>query len=342
MGLRPAPHLRHDATMAGLRTVLTLATILLVPPFALGQSALDFPRSILPSDFGTSGFAIVNPGPAPAQVTFTLYRGDGAVQKSSTQAIPARGPVARSARELFGTAVSPGWVQATSSTTGLQGFWLGGDYITFMDGAEAAASSANLVLPLVSPQSEIHVANTGFDGVTVVFEVYGDDGFLLPLSREFPQYIPPKGFFKREAAEIFPGVNLGPGRHVRLRCTNPFAALVIARNYLNAGPSWAVANAVPAFSSSTELNFPQVVDGASGGANWVSVLGVSNLSAMSSNELSITFTQEDGTPLQTVQRTLPPNGALRDTARGLFNFPDGFQKGSGRVAGALPPARFLA
>ena len=265
-----------------------------------------------------------------------------AIEKSSSRTIPARGQIARSAGELFGGTVNPGWVQATSSTTGLQGFWLGGDYSTFMDGAEAAPSSPNLVLPLVSAQSEIHVANTGADAVTVLFEVYGDDGFLLPQSREFPQYIPPKGFFRREASEIFPGANLNTARHVRLRCSNPFAAVVIAKNYLNAGPSWAAVNAVPAFSTSSELNFPQVVDGTAGGATWVSVLGVSNLSEMSSNELSITFTLEDGTPLQTVQRTLPPNGALRDPARGLFDFPAGFQSGSMRVAGSLPLAGYVA
>ncbi len=340
--MHPALHLSHDAGMAGPRTILSFAAVLSLPLLVSAQSALDFPRSIQPSDFSTSGFAIVNPGPTPALVTFTLYKADGAVEKSSTETIPARGQLARSAGELFGGAVNAGWVQASSGVTGLQGFWLGGDYSTFMDGAEAAPSSANLVLPLVSPQSEIHVANTGFDAVTVVFEVYGDDGFLLPQSREFPQYIPPKGFFKREASEIFPGVNLNPGRHVRLRCANPFAAVVIARNYLNTGPSWAVANAVPAFSSSTEMNFPQVVDGAFGGANWISVLGVSNLSATSSNDLFMTFTRDDGTPLQTVQRTLPPNGALRDTARGLFSLPAGFQNGSVRVAGSLPLAGYVA
>ena len=48
----------------------------------------------------------------------------------------------------------------TSDTAGLQGFWIGGDFATFTDGANAAPSAASLMFPLVASSTEINVANT--------------------------------------------------------------------------------------------------------------------------------------------------------------------------------------
>ncbi|MBI2149399.1 MAG: hypothetical protein HYU27_02185, partial [Acidobacteria bacterium] len=233
-----------------------------------------------------------------------------------------------------------GWVQAVSATSGLQGFWVGGDFVTFMDGSEAAASSVELVLPLplVSPQFELHVANTGVEEVIVLIELYGEDG--LQLATPYPRAIRPKGFFTAAAASLFPATNVAPARYIRLRCMNPFAALVVARAALL--PGWAVVNALPASTSTMELYFPQVVDGAGGGGNWQSVLGVTNLSATSSNDVSITFTTENGIVLQTARRTLSPKGAIRESARSLFGLPPGYQNGWVRVVGTLPVTGFVS
>src|SRR5688572_12738004 len=66
-----------------------------------GQSTLDFPRAIQPSQLGTSGFAIVNPGSSAAEVRFTLYDMDGSPEQVSNQTIPARGQLSKSGNELF-------------------------------------------------------------------------------------------------------------------------------------------------------------------------------------------------------------------------------------------------
>src|SRR6185369_11346497 len=102
-----------------------------------------------PQDFRTTGFALVNPGSSSASVTFTLFGENGAALASNTMTIPARGQLSRLASELFPGATTGGWIQSTSATPDLQGFWFGGDLATFADGAEAAASSTELVLPLV-------------------------------------------------------------------------------------------------------------------------------------------------------------------------------------------------
>ncbi len=322
------------------RAVLVFITILALPAFVDSQSTLSFPRAIQPSELSTSGFAVVNPSAVDAAVTFTLYRADGTVENATTRTVPARGQLAKLGSDLFPDAANTGWVEATSPALGLQGFWMAGDWTTFMDGADAAVSSPDLVVPIVTPQSELHVANTGsMNPVVAQVRVYGEDG--LQLAPAVVQVIPPKGFFKSETSTLFPSLNLATATHLRVTCVNPFAALVIVRNFI-AGPSWAVANAVSSSQTLTNLNFPQVVDGTLGGANWTSVIGITNLSTSTPNDITLTFTAEDGVTTKSVMLSLPPNGAIRSNARMLFGLPAGYQSGWAKVTGTLPIAGFVA
>jgi len=317
---------------------LVLTGILALPLLADAQSTLSFPRAIQPSERGTSGFAVVNPGPLDATATFTLYQADGSVGAVSTQTVPMRGQLSKLASELFPSATSAGWVEVTSATPGLQGLWLAGDFVNFTDGGDPAASSAELILPVVTPRAEIDIANTGTNPVTVVMRVYGEEGFqLAPV---VVQLIAPKGFFTAEAATLFPSPNLAIATHIKLTCLNPFAATVIVRDFI-AGPSWAAANAVPSASPFTTLHIPHVVDGRLGGANYQSVLSVTNMTA-SPNAVTITFTSDDGSSVRTIQRTVPGNGAIRDIVRNLFGMTDVFLNGWIRVTGVSPITGFVA
>src|SRR5581483_1344421 len=105
-----------------------LFLLLCLPFIAQGQSTLNFPRAMAPGDFKTTGFAIVNPGPLDATATFTLYGSDATALGTSTQTIVKRGQISKLGSDLFPNATASGWVQATSSIAGLQGFWLGGDF----------------------------------------------------------------------------------------------------------------------------------------------------------------------------------------------------------------------
>jgi hypothetical protein len=125
--------------------------------------------------------------------------------------------------------------------------------------------------------------------------------------------------------------------HMRVTCActsaSSFAATVIANNYLaaNAGPSWAVANGVPATKTTTELYFPFVVEGPQGAASWRSIVGLTNLSTTTSNNVTLSFTSQTGVQGLTRNMPLPPNGGLHFSARDLFALTNGFQTGSVRV-----------
>jgi hypothetical protein len=318
----------HFYTRRGMRTtVLAVVAIISLPLVSHAQSTLNFPRVIPPAEFATTGFAVANPGPAAAAVTFTLYAADGSFQQSPLT-IPARGQRARLASELFPSAQKPGWVQATATVSGLQGFWFGGNFVTYADGAEAAASSSALVLPLVAPQSELDIVNTGAAALTVVVDVLGPDGSDLDVP--YPQLIPPNGFFNSDVGLLFPRLSsLSTATHMRIKCGcdngTVFAAVLIARDFI-AAPSRSMVNGIPASTSTVTLNFPHVVDGPQNGANWQSLLGVTNLSSTLENRVNLAFMSDTGDVLQTVQ-TLPPNGGIRDLARNLFQFTTPFVNG---------------
>src|SRR5262245_24925201 len=161
-------------TVRFLKPSAALLFTLALSATAWSQSRLNFPRGFSPADLRTTGFAIVNPGPENAVVAYTLYGGSGQVIASSSTTIPARGQLAKiglGPTELFQDASAVGWVQATSTTAGLQGFWLGGDFVTYADGAEAAGTASDLIFPLVTEHTEINVANPTASSITVTFRV---------------------------------------------------------------------------------------------------------------------------------------------------------------------------
>src|SRR5262245_56119091 len=81
---------RHNV----IRIAVMLAMVAL-PAMAWSQSTLNFPRGFSPAELGSTGFAIVNPGSSPAQVTFQLYSSNGQVVATSSQTIPARGQISK-------------------------------------------------------------------------------------------------------------------------------------------------------------------------------------------------------------------------------------------------------
>src|SRR5439155_807672 len=132
-------------------------TFTIAPP--VPNSILNFPRVFVPTGSPPIGFALVNPTATPATVFFTLYGPSGVAISSSTQTVPARGQLARLGSEFFPNVSDGGWVQATSAVTGLQGFWLAGDFVTYTDGAEAAVPGSDQILPLVTNATEVNIAN---------------------------------------------------------------------------------------------------------------------------------------------------------------------------------------
>ncbi len=291
---------------------------IMFPIVAAAQSTLNFPRVIQPQDFTGTGFAIVNPSSTSASTTFTLYGRAGTVTKATTLTIPSGGQLARLASELFAGIQTAGWVQVTSSVTGLQGFWFGGDFATFADGSEAASSSAELVLPLAATKSEINVANTGASDVTMTIRLLDVNGYDLADPK--PERVPPKGFLSGSSADLFPSADLNSATHMKLKCgcaaPGPFAGVIIARDFIGIGPSWSVVNAIPSSTATRTIYFPHLVEGPQSSFNWRSILGVTNLSS-EDNTVMIQFTSDSGVT-ESFTQTIQPNGAIRDPARNLF------------------------
>lgn len=315
-----------------------VTALLLFPAIAHAQSTLTFARVMEPPEFATTGYAVVNPGAASAAVTFRLYGIHGQIVSTSPRTIPARGQFARLGSELFPNASAAGWVEATSTSTGLRGFWLSGDFKTFMDGADAAVPAAELVVPLVTPESELNIVNSSSGDLAVLMRVYGEGGTELGLS-PVVQPIRAKGFFRAQISNLFPSTEVS-ARHIHLMCTMPFAASLIAKDFLTR-PSRAVVNAVSPSTATRELNLPHVVHGRLGDVAYTGIVGITNL-ASSEQDVVLTFTPEDGSSPRSVQRTLRENGAIRSDLPSLFGLPNTFQNGSVRASGSLPIAGFIA
>src|SRR5687767_7791101 len=156
--------------------VRALLLAIALSPYLVGQSTLTFTRVMESGDLSTTGFAIGNPTNSPATVVLTLHGRDGRTLGSTTINLPANGQVARLAAELFPDVSEAGWVEATSASSQLSAFWLGGDFRDVGDGTESAMASRDLVVPFVTPDSELNLVNTSTGLLSVVIRLYGADG----------------------------------------------------------------------------------------------------------------------------------------------------------------------
>ena len=87
--------------------IALILSMLALPVTLLGQSTLNFPRAYTPADLTTTGFAVVNPGPTDASVTFRLLSPKRRIVSSSSQVVRARGQIARLGSEYFQNARQP-------------------------------------------------------------------------------------------------------------------------------------------------------------------------------------------------------------------------------------------
>jgi hypothetical protein len=213
-----------------IKKIVIILSMLALPVPLLGQSTLNFTRAYTPADLTTTGFAIVNPGPTDATVTFRLLSASGATLSVGSQSVRGRGQIARLGSEYFQNATTAGWVQATSPTSGLQGFWIGGDFSTYTDGADGAVPATDQILPLVAGQTEINIANPGNSTITVTIHLRGASG--LESSEPLTRDIPAMGIFQSQVSAIFPSANLTQPTHIRMTSPGAFAATSVVTGLL--------------------------------------------------------------------------------------------------------------
>src|SRR6185436_16655208 len=99
------------------------------------------------------------------------------------------------ANELFAGSRADGWVQVTSTTSGLTGFYLSGDFATTLEGSESAPALSTQVVPVIrddqSTKTELVILNPGLVNSTVsvtLFNFRGEQVGVVPS-----QFIPPHG-----------------------------------------------------------------------------------------------------------------------------------------------------
>jgi hypothetical protein len=316
-----------------------LVLLMAIPMMGFSQSTLNFPKLFSAAELPVTGFAIVNPNTATATVAYTLYAANGTTVSSSSKPISAGGQLALSGDQLFSTLGSGGWVQATSSASGLVGFWLNySGTLSFIDGAEAASTATDLIIPLVAGQTEVNVANPNTAAASVTIKLVGEAG--TDLATAVTQSIAGSGVFSSQASALFPSADLSLARYVRVTSAGgAVAATALIKGYLVTTDS-GVINGVDRSSTVSEADFPHVINGALTGANYTTVIGVTNLSS-TAQAVTITFTPTVGSATS-VQKTIAGSGSLRSTAQDLFGFGAGFQDGWVKVAGTAGITGFAA
>ena len=322
------------------KLLFVLFLLAIIPVQGWSQSTLNFPKLFTAGELPLSGFAIVNPNSSSATVTYKLYSATGTTVATGTQTVPSGGQLAKSGDQIFTTLGSGGWVQATSTTTGLQGFWLNyaGD-ISYIDGAEAAATALDQVIPLIAGTTELNIANPGATSNSVTIRLLGEAG--TELGTAVTASIPASGVYKSDVATAFPAATMASARYIRVTGSIPAAATALVRGYL-VSTDTAVVNGVDRSGTNTQMNFPHVVSGIGGGGNYTTEVGVTNLSA-TAQTVTISFTPEAGGAATSVTRPIPANGALRATAQSLFSFNQAeFKNGWIRVSGTSPIGGFVA
>lgn len=304
-------------------------------------TTLNFPRLISITDMGMTGIAIVNPDSSDAAVSFRLFNQNGNEIAVSNQTISARGQLARLVSQLFPSVSSGGWIQATSSVLGLQAFWLGGDFATHTDGAEAGTPATDQILPLITDQTEINIANPGPASITVTIRLRDTTG--SEMAPTVVQGINGRGVLQVPATAIFPTASISTTRpSIRITASGSFVATSVIRGFLGSRDSAVIngMNAAPSGAGPFELNFPHAISGPIGIANYITVIGVTNLSS-GSNSYTLTFTDESGRTISS-GATMAPNASMWELAHNLLTFPTGFQNGWLKITGTAPISGFVA
>lgn len=333
------------------RLLLFSLLLLALPLSGFGQSTLNFPRLLEVGDAGLTGLAVVNPSASAATVTFTYYTEAGSAAATKVISIPARNSFVGfllttdpSIPQLFDIGAIPaarGWFQATSTTTGLQGFWLGGDFDSRMDGAETSPVGQEFIFPLATADTELSLVNLSGSANTLTIRLYGSDGAELTASPA-TQGLPSNGAFKARLNTIFTTANFDNARSVKVTGTGNFTGTTVIFDFIHA-PSWSVINGINTSFNVTDANYPHVPSG----SGWTSIIGITNFST-TAQTVTISYNgRTEGRPALSVQRTLPARGSLRESAGDLFTgiangFTSSYEDGWVKVTGSAPLGGFIA
>jgi hypothetical protein len=169
-----------------------------------------FPHFVSYADEST-GIAVFNPSFSAATVTLTLRGPDGKLvpiaTNPATLTVPARGQVAKTAGELFGTAVPlDASLEIASSTPGLASYYQTFDpALTFLDGSDAPEASTSLVFPVIPGPTEgvaeVDLVNPNLREASVDLRLWDFNGNLLGTATI---NLPGRGNYRDLVYDVFP------------------------------------------------------------------------------------------------------------------------------------------
>ncbi len=317
---------------------ISLLSAWILPASVFAESRLIFPRLVFQQG-RFSGVAISNPTSSSATITLTaydtngtLFTGDG-VSNPHTETILPGSQYVRVGWQIFNPPasikLSPTaryvWIEVTSPTDGLTGFFLeGDDSFESLDGSDLSGSGSDLIIPYVQNSGElttelslINPDSSGKADATV--DLLKADGTII-----WSQQIS----IDAHAALQGPISNLLPGSYesvssVRVRSTKPLAGLGL----LSRQPENSLVTVISRKGNSPlrTLYFPQLAQG----GDWSTYLGLANLSS-ARMLVTVAAYKKDGSLFSapTVQKNpatcdLAAGGSLRTDVKSLFGFADG-------------------
>ena len=183
-GLQPCEGRRVIKVNTLLRAVYTLGISLILTQAASAQTVLNFAKTTVNDRFN-AGFAVTNPTSNYADLQFTLYGADGNPVSSGLvnpvrYRVAPRGQISMLASELFSSAKMDGWIQVTSPTPGLNGYYFSGDFVSTLDGAESSLPLTTQVVPVIredeNNKSELFIVNPAAATGTVTITLFNARG----------------------------------------------------------------------------------------------------------------------------------------------------------------------
>ena len=312
--------------------LLVVTLLLLVPESGFSQSVLNFPRVISNSSVFT-GLAICNPTSRAAVVKVTAFQADGVsvsgdgIKNPVEITIPSGGQVARQFVEIFGgTGDFDGWVQATSTVSGLTGFFLSGNSgQTDLDGAASIAPAASFVLPFANEDSEatteVTIVDVGAEPAHVTLTLYDLNGASMVTTH---MTLAGLGLIRQTLTALFGASDYANVSHLVVTSDRPLLGHEIVTNYRIAGTtqrheSVALSGQLP--TSATNYVLPQFTTG----SGRLSLVGLVNMGKVA-QQVTLTAYNNDGkladAPNNPKLVSLNANGGLRDTVEHLFGFTD--------------------
>ena len=187
---------RFNTVLRSICTVVAVAAMVQVAVAQSSRSVLNFAGAVSRDD-GSASLSVTNTSSHFADAQFTFYNADGTLGAGPINPvsyhIPPRGQIVMRPNEIFGVGKRQGWVQATSSTSGLQGFYFVGDFRGTLQGSESGTPLAEQIIPFVGSDpfgaANIVVANPGAQkavGTAILYNIRGDEIGSFPLNSISP------------------------------------------------------------------------------------------------------------------------------------------------------------